>query len=565
MNLTFQNETLNYPKVLPDLAWQVSLESQLNLPEGYPEPQTVLESDFQIGVPQLTIVDDLLLVSGKIIPSLIYRGPKTSSPDYSEYVAANENDQANLESYGESPTLPVYIPEEYGYIWPAELGIIYQEQIAIPGLTPDMLVDVDILPLAASLERSGPGLLEFSGRLELLVHVAQPQQNPVISEVALQASEGIKLLKETIQLEVIAPTKRALLPFESFLTLPPIKPRISRVLKHFVRPVGLNSELLPGKVVVKGFLEMSLVYVGCDDTGQPSGIFVNEWLHDQGAAVPFETTIEANTDKIQATPRAIIYQSTVTLQSASELRCQAQIDCQVRLSSPYQQELVTDVIPGPEAIIDQQKYLMEFEEYFGSVEDGLEIDQTLELPFGLPGIDRILAHQGRLSEFKVEAAEGKIFIEGNLNLELFYTKADFAEPEMVVANWKSQIPVNGVIQFPNLQPAALLQTQLMLDAVKLEIAGEHKLRVTGKVAANSSARLPRAIFVMRDCAVVEPIDPESRPSMLFYIVQPGDTLWKIARRYQSTVATLEKANSIANPDQLASGQKILIPKQTLAI
>ena len=77
MNLTFQNETLNYPKVLPDLAWQVSLEAQLTLPEGYPEPQTVLESDFQIGVPQLTVVDDLLLVSGKIIPSLIYRGPKT--------------------------------------------------------------------------------------------------------------------------------------------------------------------------------------------------------------------------------------------------------------------------------------------------------------------------------------------------------------------------------------------------------------------------------------------------------------------------------------------------------
>jgi LysM repeat protein len=66
---------------------------------------------------------------------------------------------------------------------------------------------------------------------------------------------------------------------------------------------------------------------------------------------------------------------------------------------------------------------------------------------------------------------------------------------------------------------------------------------------------------MKDCAMVVPVESSTRPSMLFYVVQKEDTLWKIARHYQTTVETLIKANSIANPDNIELGQKLLIPKK----
>lgn len=44
-----------------------------------------------------------------------------------------------------------------------------------------------------------------------------------------------------------------------------------------------------------------------------------------------------------------------------------------------------------------------------------------------------------------------------------------------------------------------------------------------------------------------------------YVVQPGDTLWKIARAFNTTIQAIVEANEIANPDLIFAGQVLLIP------
>ena len=43
----------------------------------------------------------------------------------------------------------------------------------------------------------------------------------------------------------------------------------------------------------------------------------------------------------------------------------------------------------------------------------------------------------------------------------------------------------------------------------------------------------------------------------FYIVKPGDSLWTIARQFQTSVATLKKLNNLKNSN-IRIGQKILL-------
>ena len=50
--------------------------------------------------------------------------------------------------------------------------------------------------------------------------------------------------------------------------------------------------------------------------------------------------------------------------------------------------------------------------------------------------------------------------------------------------------------------------------------------------------------------------------MEIYVVQPGDNLFLIARRFGVTVAALQAVNQFPNPDQLVVGQAILIPTPT---
>jgi len=45
-----------------------------------------------------------------------------------------------------------------------------------------------------------------------------------------------------------------------------------------------------------------------------------------------------------------------------------------------------------------------------------------------------------------------------------------------------------------------------------------------------------------------------------YVVQPGDTLYSIARRYNTTVDAISQANGIVNPWYISVGQKLIIPQ-----
>ena len=54
--------------------------------------------------------------------------------------------------------------------------------------------------------------------------------------------------------------------------------------------------------------------------------------------------------------------------------------------------------------------------------------------------------------------------------------------------------------------------------------------------------------------------PQSQPAdSCIYIVRDGDTLYSIARQYNTTVTTLVTLNRIANSDVISVGQQITIP------
>ncbi|MGQ9666584.1 MAG: LysM peptidoglycan-binding domain-containing protein [Anaerolineae bacterium] len=55
--------------------------------------------------------------------------------------------------------------------------------------------------------------------------------------------------------------------------------------------------------------------------------------------------------------------------------------------------------------------------------------------------------------------------------------------------------------------------------------------------------------------------PPSMPAATYYVVQPGDTLARIALRYGTTVWALVQANNLPNPSLIYPGQVLVIPGQ----
>ena len=66
-------------------------------------------------------------------------------------------------------------------------------------------------------------------------------------------------------------------------------------------------------------------------------------------------------------------------------------------------------------------------------------------------------------------------------------------------------------------------------------------------------------------AATQPAPQPLMPGTVQYVVQPGETLYRIAVRYGMTAAALATSNGLSNPDQLLVGQVLLIPAASVTV
>ncbi len=85
--------------------------------------------------------------------------------------------------------------------------------------------------------------------------------------------------------------------------------------------------------------------------------------------------------------------------------------------------------------------------------------------------------------------------------------------------------------------------------------------VAAIMQANPQITDPNIIFVGQIITIPTAVPPTPPPGTSRYVVQPGDTLSAIARRFGITLQALRNANpQITNPDLIFPGQIIFIPR-----
>ena len=105
-----------------------------------------------------------------------------------------------------------------------------------------------------------------------------------------------------------------------------------------------------------------------------------------------------------------------------------------------------------------------------------------------------------------------------------------------------------------------------INDIKLEIENSNFLILPDSSIDNKiEIAVLRKTDNSRKIEVIEKIVPDDQienptSSLIIYFVQKGDTLWKIAKRFRSTVDLIARINGIENRDKIDVGQKLYIPK-----
>ena len=156
---------------------------------------------------------------------------------------------------------------------------------------------------------------------------------------------------------------------------------------------------------------------------------------------------------------------------------------------------------------------------------------------------------------KENKLNGKIIYEGEVELNFIFTDNSVVGINTRKITVPFEQTVDGILENCKIE-------------TNTEVNSQEFINQLGTVNSNldlnfeTNAYRTIAIPVINDIVLEEQDDLEDY-SVIIYVVKEGDTLWKIAKRFGSTVDDIVRVNGIERPDKLNVGEKIYIPRYVL--
>lgn len=158
---------------------------------------------------------------------------------------------------------------------------------------------------------------------------------------------------------------------------------------------------------------------------------------------------------------------------------------------------------------------------------------------------------------KENKLNGKIIFEGELELNFIFTDHTSVGINTKKVNLPFEQTVDGIECSENSK----------LDTT-IEVNAQEFVNQAGVVNSNVDLSFETDVYRNSAIPVINNISVEEEEnledySVIIYVVKSGDTLWKIAKRFGSTVDDIARVNGMERPDKLNVGEKIYIPRYVL--
>ena len=190
------------------------------------------------------------------------------------------------------------------------------------------------------------------------------------------------------------------------------------------------------------------------------------------------------------------------------------------------------------------------------------VTESLNLPELKENILQICHCKGRIEMESTSVEDEGMRIEGVLHLGFLYVREDDQVPFGV---WTGMVPFSYLLEHVKgeRQDEELDQT---LEQISVGLLGSGEIEVKAVLAFNSFQKeiisvenIESAEFEQTDMEELE-----KRPGIVGYIVREGDTLWSLAKKYNTTVDNIKEVNQMEK-EEVNKGDKILIFKENLSI
>lgn len=501
---------------------QIMLEGDLIVPDVKPDMALLLQTDENVIIDRAEAGVDRVNYLGRLNISLLYVAKEVNKTVQAIQLTRNIDDFVNLEGV----TKDMWVK--------ARAEIVNMDYRVVNDRKVNYRAVINMSVVA-----------EESAAHEVVVHMNEVPDN--------------QLLKGNLHLNRTVERRVDKFQIKDQITLPSTKPNLGEILQTSVNISSRDVRLGAGRANLSGELFITTIYRGDTADTQDSLIELLE------TELPFNGTIDiaaAKEDMLaDATLQVLDQHITIRPNEDGEdriLDIEISVGVEVKV---YNAETVT--VLEDAYSINQHLHLEKTPVSYPSIvcinRNQAPIKEVVTLGDGAADMLQIFRVKGQMTVDDIKVIDDKVIAEGAINTDILYVAGSDATP---LASYTTVIPFRQVIEAKGAKPGMHVSVLTSIDHVAFNMLSPRETEVRFQLAFNTQVAKEVETSIISNITIEE-MAPEllaNQPSMRVYIVQPGDTLWKIAKRYNTPLDEIVAINELESPSKITTGQKLLMLK-----
>ena len=373
--------------------------------------------------------------------------------------------------------------------------------------------------------------------------------------VSDSAPGEMEILRRKSDVAVIAVRRKDTYRIKEDISLSGSKPSIEQILWSEIRLRGTSAKPLDGRIHIEGEVVIFAIYTG---EGENSPI---QWLEE---SLPFSGEVELPEAMEGMVPsislRLVHKELEVKPDYDGEMRdleLDAVLELDMKLYEEQQIELLGDFYSNNREL-ELESGEVCFDRLLSKNMGKCRIGEKLELNSG----DRVLQichNDGTIKIDDVEIKEDSLHIDGVLEVSLLYLTSDDGEP---IKAETQAVPFHYEAETPGITENSIYQMNTGLEQMTAVMTGGDTVEIKAVLNLDILVLQPVKEPVILGVKE-EPLDLEKLqelPGITGYIVQPGDCLWDIAKRFHTTRKHVMEANNLTG-EQVKPGDRLILVKE----
>lgn len=514
MSIELVRDTINYEKLVGEGTGQMMVNGDIILGERSSEIVSILNMDGKVIVSNAECVEDKIIIEGKMQFELIYASDDEKGNLYK--VNAASNFTHNIQIPNTKSQMPCKIETRIDHI---DFDQITSRKIKV-----NAIININ-------------GMVYEKSNIEAVIDIKaqdiQVLKSPIMVDEFISENSGQSIVRAKFKTE---------------------KGNINSILKREVFIHKKEVYIEEGKIIINACGRIQLLYD--DEEGEVVSI-------EQDA--PF--TAELNIPDIRSNMKCDVvfkvgeaYDEIKEDENGNKVIIESEIIVEF-IGKAYGKREIENVV---DAYSLSQRYEMDKEtvrgiSYFGEGAGSDAIKERIAIPEDVKVIGKMKNLMAKPIVTEVKAIEDKIIIEGIVNCCLIY---DAATEEGGTVSYEEEIPFKTAIDMLGIKIDMLPEVEVNTCDVGFDLVSDKNVDVKMLVISTAKAYMKTTCDISKNATETElPESLKNMPSIIIYNVQNNDTLWKIAKKYSTTIEDIVALNDFENPEMLEVGTKLLIPKK----